>query len=117
MRPNRTMPTITSVVVIGRWMKSSEMPCLGLFCAVIVKPIVRTIFHLSLIFSLLPLGEGLGMRAWLTTDGALSPHPNPLPKGEGERLMRPPALHSSYPSETTRARVRSTDKRPASDTT
>src|ERR1043165_1744514 len=24
--PNSTMPTITSVVVIGRWMKSSEIP-------------------------------------------------------------------------------------------
>src|SRR5712692_9569895 len=88
MRPNRTMPTITSVVVIGRWMKSSEMPCLGLFCAVIVKPIVRTIFHLSLIFSLLPRGEGLGIRAWLTTGGALSPHPNPLPcTDRGHRLQ------------------------------
>lgn len=26
MSPNRTIPTITSVVVIGRWMKSSDIP-------------------------------------------------------------------------------------------
>jgi hypothetical protein len=59
------------------------------------------------LFSLLPLGEGLGMRAyernlsicsvvaeWHSTtrissgvDAHVSPHPDPLPEGEGDKSL------------------------------
>ena len=79
-----------------RYHKKDSSLVLRIKSALSLRAVILTIFHLSFDisdlrlpfdhFSLLPLGEGRGRGAKLLHETAVSPLPNPLPEGEGEKL-------------------------------